>query len=114
MLQNSVTIIGNLGQDLDLKNIQNRNVVNFSLATNENYKNSAGEKVEKTVWHKCVAWGKIAEILVKYTHKGDKIGIKGKLTYGKYEKEIGEEKIEIQTVEILIEDFIFLGTRKKE
>lgn len=110
MLQNKVQLIGNLGESLELKEVGENKVVNFSLATDESYKDKDGKKVEKTAWHRVVAWGKVAEILAEHTQKGSKIAVSGKLTYGKYTKEKDGVEFEIPTTEILVEEFTFLGS----
>ncbi|MFL0137726.1 single-stranded DNA-binding protein [Tenacibaculum maritimum] len=114
MLQNQVQLIGNLGADIELKELGDKSVANFSLASNEDYKNAQGEKVAKSVWHRCTAWGKTAEILANHAKKGTKLCIKGKLIYGKYVKVVGTEEITIPTTEILIEEFLFLGGGDKK
>ena len=60
-------------------------VANFSLATDESYKNNDGEKVKKTEWHNLVVWGKSVENFVQpYLHKGDLIYVEGKLQTRKW------------------------------
>ena len=113
MLQNNVQLIGNVGAEIELKGTNENNVVNFSLATDESYTNSQGQKVEKTVWYRIVAWGKTAQILSEHTKKGSKLLVKGKLTYNKYTKEKDGVKFDIQTTEIQVNEFLFLGNPKK-
>ena len=56
-LKNRVTLIGNLGKDIEIKTTKNgRQYARFSIATNENYKSSNGDKVTDTQWHNIVAW----------------------------------------------------------
>ena len=58
-LKNRVTLIGNLGKDIEVKETKNgRKFAKFSIATNENYKSSNGDKVTDTQWHSIVAWEK--------------------------------------------------------
>ena len=67
-LRNKVQLIGNLGQNPEVKELTGgKKVAKFSLATNETYRNKAGEKVTDTQWHNLVAWGKTAEIIEKYS-----------------------------------------------
>lgn len=84
---NFVLLVGRLGNTPEVKNFENGKVVNFSLATNGNYKDKTGKLVEKTDWHKVVANGKLAEIAEKYLKKGDLISLQGKLQTREYEKE---------------------------
>lgn len=78
---NKVILIGRLGDDPEGKKLPNGNhVVNFSLATDEGYKNqSTQEKVDRTEWHRITAFGKLAEIMSSYLKKGSLVYIEGKL-----------------------------------
>lgn len=70
-LRNKVQLIGNVGNEPEITNLESgKKVAKFSIATNESYKDSKGEKVTNTQWHNIVAWGKIAEIVEKYVGKG--------------------------------------------
>jgi len=86
---NKVQLIGNLGQDPEVKFMPNGNaVVNMSIACSESWKDkNTGEMVEKTEWIRLAAFGKIAEICGEYLHKGSKIYVEGKYTTDKYEKD---------------------------
>ena len=60
---NKVIVIGNLGRDPELRYTQNgQAVANFTVATNENWTNKAGDREERTEWHRVVAWGRVAEL----------------------------------------------------
>lgn len=109
---NSVQLIGNLGQDPELKYTSSQTAVaNFSVATNESY-NKDGQKFEKTEWHRCVAWGKTAEIISQFATKGSKIYIQGKLATRSWEDSDGVKKYQ---TEIVVNDFMFLdGGSKSE
>ena len=87
MSVNKVILIGNLGQDPDIKVVGDTFLATFSLALSEKYKNKGGEQVEKTEWVNCLAWGKLAEIFEKYVKKGHKIYIEGNLKTDSWEKE---------------------------
>ncbi len=108
-LKNSVTLIGNVGQNPEVKTLENgQKVANFSLATNETYYNKAGEKVTQTYWHKLVAWGKTAEIIENYVHKGKEIAIEGKLTNRNYEDKNGQKQY---ITEVLVNEVLLLGQK---
>lgn len=110
MLKNRVQLIGNLGDNIETKSLENGNVVaNFSLATNESYKNSQGEKITETYWHKCTAWGKTAELLEKFTSKGSEIAIEGKLSYSTYEK----DGVKMKSAEIVVNEVLFLDKKEQ-
>lgn len=104
-VQNSVTLIGNLGKDPVKKESKQGPITSFSLATNETYNNKKGEKVVTTQWHRCVAFGKKAEVLAEFAAKGKKLAVQGKLNYQRYTDKDGIERL---SVDIVINDFIFL------
>tara|TARA_R110000764_G_scaffold148971_4_gene236752 strand:- start:1934 stop:2275 length:342 start_codon:yes stop_codon:yes gene_type:complete len=108
-LRNKVQLIGNIGQTPELKNLESgKSVLNFSLATNESYKDEKGEKITNTSWHNIVAWGKTAELLSKLTKKGSSIAVEGKITYRSWENKEGQK---IRETEIVIEDFLLLDKK---
>ena len=85
-LKNSVRLIGRLGGQPELKELDGgKKLATFSIATNDSYKNEEGEKVESTEWHHVVAWGKLAEIASDYLQKGQEIAVEGKLSHRSYE-----------------------------
>jgi single-strand DNA-binding protein len=90
---NKVILIGNVGQEPQVKDLDNGNkIVNFSLATSERYTNREGEKVEETEWHNCVCFGKTADIAAQYVEKGKKLYIEGQLKTRSWEAEDGSMK----------------------
>ena len=92
-LRNSVRLIGHLGDNPKVRKLDSgKTVANFSIATNEIYKDSNGEKQSETTWHKLVAWGKQAEIIENYVKKGAEIAIDGKLTNRSYDDKNGEKQ----------------------
>lgn len=104
-IKNHVQLIGNVGQEPTITNLESgKKVVRFSLATNEYYKNKKGEKVQSTDWHTVVAWGKTAEIIENYAGKGKEIGIVGKLKSRSYEDKEGNTRYvtEVEANEVLL------------
>lgn len=92
-LRNKVQLIGNLGNDPEILNLESgKTLAKFTIATNESYKNSNGEKVTDTQWHNIIAWGKTAQIIEKYVSKGKEVAIEGKLTSRSYETKEGEKR----------------------
>jgi single-strand DNA-binding protein len=70
-LRNKVQLIGDLGNNPEITNLENgKKIAKFSLATNETYTDSTGEKIIKTDWHNLIAWNKTADIIEKFTKKG--------------------------------------------
>ena len=85
---NKVMLIGRLGKDPELKYTEKGTAYcNFSLATDESYKDENGNKVERTEWHNIITWRKLAEICQQYLKKGSKIYCEGKLQTDSYEKD---------------------------
>ncbi|PSR14974.1 MAG: single-stranded DNA-binding protein [Bacteroidetes bacterium] len=109
-VQNSVTLIGNLGKDPQPINTQkdDTTMISFSLATNEVYNNKQGEKVTTTQWHRCVAFGKKAEVIKQYAQKGSKMAVQGSLRYTRYTDKEGVERF---SVDITVNDFAFLDSK---
>lgn len=106
-LKNKVQLIGHLGQDPEIVNMENGNkLAKFSIATSDSYKNAQGEKVEDTQWHNVVAWGKTAEIVENYLNKGKQVAIEGKLTHRSYETKEGEKRY---VTEVRCNELLMLG-----
>ncbi|MGI9547338.1 MAG: single-stranded DNA-binding protein [Flavobacteriaceae bacterium] len=104
-LRNKVQLIGNLGQDPEIVDLDNGSkLAKFSIATNETYKNPKGEKVTETQWHNVVAFGKTAEIIEAYLSKGKEVAVEGKLVHRSYENKDGEKRYisEIRCHELLM------------
>lgn len=90
---NQVQIIGRLGQDPEVREVQGNLVANFSIATTEKWKDkNSGEPMEHTEWHRVAVWGRLAEIVEQYVFKGSLIYISGKLKTSKYTDANGVEK----------------------
>lgn len=104
-LRNKVQLIGNLGKTPEIKSTEaGKKWARFSVATNETFTNSKGEKVKETQWHNIVAWGKVAEIIEKFLDKGSEVAIEGKLVHRDYVDKEGNKKYisEIQVNEMLM------------
>lgn len=109
-MRNKVTLIGNLGNAPEVKELNGgKKVAKFSLATNESYRNKAGEKVTDTQWHNLIAWGKTAEIVEKYVKKGSEIAIEGKLLNRNYTDKDGVKRY---VTEIQVNELVMLGGKK--
>lgn len=90
---NSVTLLGNLGDDPDVKQIENGGlIVSFNIATNFSYFNKEGEKISVTDWHRVVLLGRLANLGAKYLVKGKQVYIQGRLCSRKYEAKDGTTK----------------------
>jgi single-strand DNA-binding protein len=109
-LRNRVQLIGHLGQDPEIKTLESgKKVSRFTLATDDSYKNTEGQKVNETTWHNIVAWNGLAEITEKHLKKGKKIAVEGRIVYRSYEDKKGVTKF---ITEIVLNDFLFLDAAK--
>jgi len=105
-LRNSVHLIGHLGADPEVKKLENGKVLaTASLATHEAYKNTNGEYVDQTTWHRLVAWDKVAEKMEKQMKKGLEVTLQGKLVQRSYEDKKGEKRF---VTEIRVSGFIMM------
>jgi single-strand DNA-binding protein len=111
-LKNRVTLIGNLGQDPETKTTETgKKVTHFTLATDDGYKNSDGQKVSETTWHNIVAWNGLADIAGKYLKKGRQVAVEGRIVYRTYEDKKGATKY---ITEIVLNDLIMLRSGKDQ
>jgi single-strand DNA-binding protein len=106
---NKVILVGRLGKDPEVRNLDNgATVANFTVATSESYKDkTTGEKKEITEWHNIVLWRGLAEVAQKYLHKGDMVYIEGKLRTRSWEK----EGVTRYTTEVLGDNMTMLSTK---
>lgn len=109
---NKVILLGNLTKDIELRTIPSGNTVgNVGIATNESYTNKQGEKVDKVSFHNLTVWGKQAETLSKYTQKGSKLLVEGKISYRQWEAQDGTKRI---ATDIIVERFEFAGSKQNK
>ncbi len=97
---NRVTLIGNVGQEPEVRYMQNGDAVaNVSIATSESWKDkNTGEKQEKTEWHRVVFFRRLAEVVSEYVKKGSKIYIEGKLQTKKWQDKDGNDRYTTEIV----------------
>jgi single-strand DNA-binding protein len=108
-LRNSVRLVGNLGMDPEVKNLENnRKLARLSLATNESYKNDKGEKVTETQWHNLTLWGVQAKFAEDYLKKGDEIVVEGRIANRNYIDKDGNKRF---ACEIVVNEFLKLGSK---
>lgn len=80
MSYHTIILVGNLGQDPEMRYTPSgQPVTNFSVAVSDNYTNSSGEKIERTIWVRVSVWGKQAEACNQYLKKGRKVLVEGRL-----------------------------------
>ena len=110
---NKVTLIGNLGNDPEVRATSGGNrVATFSLATSRTWNSASGERQEKTEWHRCVVWNtkgsQLADIVEKYVKKGDKLYVEGRIEYRQWQDKEGQTRY---STEINVRELIMLSGR---
>ena len=105
-LRNKVQLIGNLGQNPEIRTFENgKAVARFSLATTDSYRDAAGKKITETQWHNLVAWGNLAKTVEKYLFKGSEVAVEGKLTHKVFDDKDGKKRY---FTEVVITDMVML------
>ena len=102
---NKVILVGNLGKDPESRSFPNGGkVVNFTMATSENWKDKAsGERKERTEWHRVAIFNdRLAEVAEKYLRKGSKVYVEGQLETRKWTDKDGQERY---TTEVVLRQF---------
>lgn len=108
-LKNKVQLIGNLGTAPEVRTFDSgRKMVKFSMATNESYRNTEGERITETQWHNLVAWGKLADIAERFLVKGKEVAIEGKLINRSYQDREGNKRY---VTEIQVNELLLLGNK---
>lgn len=109
MSVNKVILVGRLGRDPETRYTGGgQAVANFSLATDETYKDRNGERQKRTEWHKIVVWGKQAEIAQQYLKKGSLIFVEGRIQSREWNDKEGQKRT---SFEIVANNFRMLGSR---
>lgn len=105
---NNVSLTGRLTKDIDLRYTQSGTAVgSFDLAVQRQFKDKATGNRE-TDFIRCQAWGKTAEVMSKYVHKGSQIGVTGRIQTGKYQNKKGDT---VYTTDVVVADFAFLDSK---
>ena len=109
---NKVILIGNLGRDPELRYTQSgQAVVNFPIATSENWTDKSGERQERTEWHRIVVWGRVGENCAQYLSKGRTVFVEGRLQTREWEDKEGNKRY---TTEVNANNVQFLGGPRSE
>ena len=104
-----VILVGRLGRDPETRYTgSGQAVANFSVATDESYKDRNGERQKRTEWHKIVVWGKQAEIAQQYLKKGSLVFIEGRIQSREWQDKEGQKRT---SFEIVANNFRMLGGR---
>jgi len=108
---NKVILVGNLGNDPDVKYTQSgMAVTRISLATTSARKDKDGNQQERTEWHRVVFFGKLGEIAGKYLRKGSQVYVEGEIRYDKF---TGQDGVEKYTTDIVANELQMLGGRQE-
>ena len=107
---NKVILVGNLGRDPEMKyTASGAAIANITVATSESWNDKqTGERVDKTEWHRIVAFQRLAEIMGEYLKKGSQVYIEGKLQTRKWQDQNGQDRY---TTEVVANDMQMLGAR---
>lgn len=107
---NKVTLIGNIGQDIEIVTFDNGNkIAKTTLATSEHWKDkTTGEKKTATEWHNIVFVGAVVDVVEKYVKKGDKLAVEGKNKTKSYEK----NGVKVYRTEVEVRDVYLLGFKQ--
>ena len=109
MSVNKVILVGRLGRDPETRYTGGgQAVANFSVATDESYRDRNGERQKRTEWHKIVVWGKQAEIAQQYLKKGSLVFIEGRIQSREWQDKEGQKRT---SFEIVANNFRMLGGR---
>jgi single-strand DNA-binding protein len=109
MSVNKAILVGRLGRDPETRFTSGGQAVcNFTMATDQTYKDRNGERQKRTEWHRIVLWGKLAELAQKYLKKGSLVFIEGRLQTRQWDDREGQKR---NTTEIVATEMRFLGGR---
>lgn len=110
-LINSVRLMGRLGMDPEVRIFESdRKMAKMSLATNEVYRNSDGEKVTDTQWHNLITWGHNAEIAENYLRKGKEVAVEGRLANRSYTDKEGRKHF---VTEIIVTELLMISKNEQ-
>lgn len=105
---NKAILIGNVGQEPRVRDVNGRKVASFTLATTERYTDRNGETRENTEWHNITCWDKLAEVVEKWVQKGSPLYIEGKITTRKWQDQEGNDRY---MTEIVANNLQMLGKK---
>lgn len=109
MSVNKAILVGRLGKDPETRYTSGGQAVcNFTLATDESFKDRSGERQKRTEWHRIVVWAKQAEIAQQYLHKGSLVYVEGRIQTRQWDDKEGQKRT---TTEIVATNFRMLGGR---
>lgn len=101
-------IVGNLGRDVETRQVGDVTVASFSVAVSEKYKTKSGEQKEDTTWFNVTLWRGLADVAAKYLKKGDAVLIEGKIKTRDYEDKDGNKR---QAWDLVGDNMVMLGSK---
>jgi len=111
-MKNLVQLMGHLGSDPEMKNLNGGSTLaKVGIAINNNYKNNVGQWVTDTQWHNLIGWGEVAEKMSGEFKKGSFVSIKGKLDSGSYESKKGDK---VYYTQVVVNEIELAKLEKKE
>lgn len=105
---NKIVLLGRLTKDIELRQAGETSVANFSLAVNRTFHRDGEPDVD---FFNCVAFGKRAETLAQYVHKGNQLAIEGHVQIGSYTNKDG---VNVKTFDVIIDGFDFIGGKAEK
>jgi single-strand DNA-binding protein len=104
---NKVMLIGNVGSEPEVRTTPSGlKVAKVSLATNRTFNDRSGQQQEKTEWHRLTFWDRLADLVERYVHKGDRLYVEGRLEYSQTEDEKGGTRY---WTDIVVREMVMLG-----
>lgn len=104
-----ITLIGNIGTELEPRQAGDNSVMTFRVAVNESWYDNGGDRRTHTEWFECVAWNGRAEAISKYSRKGAKIYIEGRQRTDKY---VDKDGVEQYRRKVIVDKFEFCDSRE--
>ncbi len=105
---NKIMLIGNVGTDPEIRATgSGTRIAKFSLATNRQWKDAAGNKQEKAEWHRITVFGKLVDVVEQWVKKGDRLYVEGRIEYSETENEAG---IKRYWTDIIVSEMVMLGS----
>ncbi len=104
---NKVMLIGNVGAEPEVRTTPSgTRIAKVSLATNRTWSDRSGQQQEKTEWHRLTFWDRLAEIVERYVHKGDRLYVEGRIEYSQTQDDQGNVKY---WTDIVVREMVMLG-----
>jgi single-strand DNA-binding protein len=105
---NKVILIGNVGAEPEIRSTgAGTRIAKVSLATNRTFSDRSGQQQDKTEWHRLTFWDKLAEVVERYVHKGDRLYVEGRIEYSQTQDDQGNVKY---WTDIVVRDMVMLGS----